>query len=639
MSTFWSQLSSLLTSQHGNLVYQLVLVFSIAGAMHSAFTHWGTAESREFRRRMLGLGVLLASDVLLFAFSSLDGQGIIPASASLPPLDRAFAVISIIWITWLWSFPEPSRPADTGAGLLSLLTAIAAGLNLVTWASKSSASGYNQTTADVLWQAAAIALVLLGALLLFRRRPNGFGNGLSFLSLVFLGHVAHLLIQEQGNYSGILHLAYLAAYPLLLTLPQPLPARIPALPSKTSESEKPPPGQKRYSAEPGTVRALMELAAESNTPNARQAITRAISLTMVADVCFLVYLTESKDELVVASGYDLIREEALAGGSLNKTAIPMLMNAIQRGRPLRLPASGTAADVKGLAPMLGQSAPSNMLSVPIVTATRESLGGIIVLSPYSKRVWSPEDQAFLAKMAGSLVPIIERDQRFTRLVPEGGKTGPGPEAARESIGDLQRRNDELTRQLEMMTEQARAATSPGEGRSQELVTKSMDLNLIVDNALAYTSSQIREKNISMHLDLPRKVARLSADPEAVEQIMIHLLQNAGAVTPVEGTIGLKVQPITDHGQACVIIQVTDSGGGIPDQDLPRVFTSLYRAGNGLIQGVGDTGVALSVAKSLTEAQDGRIWVESEPGVGATFSVLLPSAGDSPENRPRQKSKT
>jgi signal transduction histidine kinase len=633
MGTFWGQLSSLLTSPQGNTVYQLVLVFSIAGAMHSAFTYWGTTKSPMFRRRMLGLGVLLAADFLLFAVGSLSGQRTIAASGTLPTLDRAFAVITVIWVAWLWTFTESNPRADRGAGLVGLLTLVAAGVNLATRAPNSSAVGFNQSSADIFWQAAAIAWILIAALLLFRRRPTGFGNALAFLILVFLGHVAHLLIQEQGNYSGLVHLAYLAAYPLLLTLPHPIPAPLRAAQPKSTESGEPLPGQKRYSAEPETVQALLELAAESNTPIARQAIARAISVTILADICFLAYLTESKDELVVASGYDLIREEALAGGRLNKTAIPLLMNSIQRGRPLRLSASRTAQDVKGLAPMLGQAAPSNMLSVSIVTPAKESLGGIIVLSPYSKRLWTPEDQAFLAKIAGSLVPIIERDQRLTRLVPDGEITGLGPGAARDGVGDLQRRNDELTRQLEEMKGKAGATNSRGVVRSSKSMTGTMDLNVVLDNALAYTSSQIREKNISMHLDLPRKIARLSADPEAVEQIMIHLLQNAGAVTPVEGTIGLKVRPITDRGQACIMIQVSDTGGGISAQDLPRVFTSLDRAGNGLIQGVGDTGVALSVARSLTESQEGRIWVESDRGVGATFSVLLPSAGDFPDDRP------
>ncbi len=161
----------------------------------------------------------------------------------------------------------------------------------------------------------------------------------------------------------------------------------------------------------------------------------------------------------------------------------------------------------------------------------------------------------------------------------------------------------------------------------ELKPEAMDLNVIIDNALAYTSSQVREKKIAIHLDLPRNLAAVNADREALQQILIHLLQNAGTASPIEGTVGLKVMTSIDEGRPYVMIQVTDSGGGIPEEDLPRVFTRLFRAENVLIQGVGDTGVGLSIAKTLTEAQNGRIWVESQPGVGATFSVLLPAVPD------------
>jgi len=157
----------------------------------------------------------------------------------------------------------------------------------------------------------------------------------------------------------------------------------------------------------------------------------------------------------------------------------------------------------------------------------------------------------------------------------------------------------------------------------ELKPESVDLNVIIDNAMSYTSSQVREKNISMHLDLPKNMAPIHADREALQQILIHLLQNAGAASPVEGGVHLTVQTRMEDLKEYVLIQVTDNDGGIPAEDLPRVFTRLYRADNVLIQGVGDTGVGLSIAKTLTEAQKGRIWVESKAGVGSTFSVLLP----------------
>jgi signal transduction histidine kinase len=169
----------------------------------------------------------------------------------------------------------------------------------------------------------------------------------------------------------------------------------------------------------------------------------------------------------------------------------------------------------------------------------------------------------------------------------------------------------------------------------DLNPEAVDLNLIIDNAMSYTSSQVREKNISMHLDLPKNMAPIHADREALQQILIHLLQNAGAASPVEGSVHLRVQTRTEEGLEYVLIQVRDSGGGIPAEDLPRVFTRLYRADNVLIQGVGDTGVGLSIARTLTEAQKGRIWVDSEPGSGATFSVLLPIAKNMPAQVPER----
>jgi len=111
-----------------------------------------------------------------------------------------------------------------------------------------------------------------------------------------------------------------------------------------------------------------------------------------------------------------------------------------------------------------------------------------------------------------------------------------------------------------------------------------------------------------------------------------LLQNAGAASPFEGTVRLKVQTQSENNLEYILIQVSDSGGGIASADLPRVFTRLYRAENVLIQGVGDTGVGLSIAKTLTEAHHGRIWVESEQGTGSTFSVLLPIAGSAASDK-------
>jgi signal transduction histidine kinase len=152
----------------------------------------------------------------------------------------------------------------------------------------------------------------------------------------------------------------------------------------------------------------------------------------------------------------------------------------------------------------------------------------------------------------------------------------------------------------------------------------LELMDVIDNAIETTSAQFREKEISLRVNINQDLPKLHTDKDALQQIILHLLQNAGTATPTEGEVLLKAQLYDKTNDDVILLSVTDTGEGIPKEDLPRVFSRLYRADNPLIQGVGDTGVGLSIAKTLTEALGGRIWVESEPHSGSTYSILLPT---------------
>jgi signal transduction histidine kinase len=157
-----------------------------------------------------------------------------------------------------------------------------------------------------------------------------------------------------------------------------------------------------------------------------------------------------------------------------------------------------------------------------------------------------------------------------------------------------------------------------------LTPAAVDLSLIIDEAIVFCAARLREKNITLRLDLPEQLPQMNADRDALQQILIHLLQNAGAATPNDGEISLRARmEARENEPAYMLLQVSDTGVGISPEDLPRVFSRLYRADNPLIKGVGDTGVGLSIVKTLVEALGGRIWVDSEPEQGATYSVLLP----------------
>ncbi len=785
MGFVFEELTSLLTDAPGNLIYHLALAFSVAGALQVAFGQWRSTQFPQVRRTLLGLLVLLLGQLISFIVSALAWQSLIDPVVVLPPLDRAVTLFSLIWVTWLWLFPEPSRLADAGNALLNLLIVTGLALSFVSWVPQVAAQAYNLTLQDSIWQTFALAFLIIAAISLFVRRPNGWNYGLIFMVLAFFGHGLHLLLgYSAGNFPGIVRVFYMAAYPILLTLPQRFPGPTTPvsasrnIPTRVQKTDRPFRERRRYSTDPKTFHALLSLAAEIDMHKTNHSITRAIAQTMLADLCFLIYLSEDTKQMVMSSGYDLIREENLEGASLNKSVIPMLANAIQRGRPLRLPQSSTSPDLQGLGELLGLANPGHLLSTPILKDSKESIGGILLLSPYSNRLWNADDQAFLSNISSSLVAILERGQSLEKIKREGErsqevateyrmqldsirteknalekkleeiekKVASTPdhtenieallslqEEAQEEINRLQKENEELRtrasaesaeqgeissadtlhlehelrntlkevarlqnlhaqanlRILELESgstkeepsEQAAVIASISQELRQpmssiigytdlllgesvgilgalqrkfverikssierignliddiiqvthlemglsELKAEPVDLNMVIDNAMAYTSNQAREKNIAIDIELPKILEPIHADKDALQQILIHLLQNAGAASPVDGTVSLRVQTQDEKGQAFILIQVADTGGGIPAEDLPRVFTRLYRAENVLIQGVGDTGVGLSIAKTLTEAQNGRIWVDTEENIGSTFSVLLPIA--------------
>jgi signal transduction histidine kinase len=162
----------------------------------------------------------------------------------------------------------------------------------------------------------------------------------------------------------------------------------------------------------------------------------------------------------------------------------------------------------------------------------------------------------------------------------------------------------------------------------ELKPETIDLGSIIDEAILTTSPQLRDRQVALRVDLPGTLPELRADRDALEQVFTHLLKNAGEASPPESEIAFRAETYTtEDSHEYLLVRVSDQGGGIPPEDLPRVFSRLYRADNPLIEGVGDTGVGLSIAKALVEAHNGRIWVDSEVGRGSTFSVLLPMSGN------------
>src|SRR5688572_11763269 len=193
MSAFTSLVSTLVTTPPGNLIYFIALVLVAAWAALLAYTQWKISEFPQARRAFIGFGILLGGQVLMFLFSGLGWQNIVDPKTVLPPMDRAFIMFCIIWVTWLYAFPEPNRIADAAATILSLLVLTVLGLSLLAWQPQVANLSYNQTADDWLWQIGSLILSLFCISVLFIRKPDGMWYGILLLALGFIGHLGHLL--------------------------------------------------------------------------------------------------------------------------------------------------------------------------------------------------------------------------------------------------------------------------------------------------------------------------------------------------------------------------------------------------------------------------------------------------------------
>jgi signal transduction histidine kinase len=161
-----------------------------------------------------------------------------------------------------------------------------------------------------------------------------------------------------------------------------------------------------------------------------------------------------------------------------------------------------------------------------------------------------------------------------------------------------------------------------------LSPEAVDLINVIEEAIISLSTQFSERNVAVQMDMPSELPPIHADRDSLYQIVQHLLSNACQCSQADSQVLVRAR-LEEYGDridglpSYLFVSVADSGGGIVPEDQRRVFQRLYRADNPLIAGLGETGVGLSIAKALVEAQGGRIWVESEIGVGSTFSFILP----------------
>ncbi|MCC6810432.1 MAG: response regulator [Deltaproteobacteria bacterium] len=161
----------------------------------------------------------------------------------------------------------------------------------------------------------------------------------------------------------------------------------------------------------------------------------------------------------------------------------------------------------------------------------------------------------------------------------------------------------------------------------ELHIEQVDIGRVFADVEQTMQGLAAEKRLTVHFPDLADVRLVRADPVKLAQILINLIGNAIKFTPPNGRIVIQLTKRQVNGVVADEIRVTDSGIGIPKEHLEAIFESFRQVDSGHTRKAGGTGLGLTITRHLVELHGGRIWVDSEPNQGSTFTFYLPVEGN------------
>jgi signal transduction histidine kinase/CheY-like chemotaxis protein len=162
-----------------------------------------------------------------------------------------------------------------------------------------------------------------------------------------------------------------------------------------------------------------------------------------------------------------------------------------------------------------------------------------------------------------------------------------------------------------------------DSRQLETRAEAISLSDVIKEATEALAPRLDEKQQQLRIQVEPGLPLVQADPDAIYHVLVNLLLNAHRCSPREAEIQLAANRVAPDENGYLALSVTDAGGGVAPEDVKKVFNRFYRSETRHVAGLGDPEMSLPLVKVLVEAHGGRLWMDSTPGTGSTFSVLLP----------------
>jgi len=187
-----------------------------------------------------------------------------------------------------------------------------------------------------------------------------------------------------------------------------------------------------------------------------------------------------------------------------------------------------------------------------------------------------------------------------------------PQALLDDLEIVRRNSEHLSSMISDVLDLSRV-----ESGRMALHKERVDLGEVIERAFSVVQPLLAKKKLALQREIPTSLPQIFCDRTRIRQVVVNLLSNAARYTE-QGAITVRVALEPQH----VVVSVTDTGPGIVPEEAAQLFEPFHQSASGARAG-GGSGLGLSISKQFVELHDGQMWLESEPGLGSTFSFRLP----------------
>ena len=398
-----------------------------------------SAQPTHNRRMAVGAGLLLIVQVVQMAFTVFYLKGIALSASSMGMVDHLVIALTAIWVAWLLLGEEQPRKANRITALSSLAVLFLTTFSILLTLVLPGLQAESGNILNLLWYLANLLILGIALILLAVRRPPNWGVGVLILAVIALS--LGLQIMAKGNQFGVmglLRLAQATSLPWLLVLAgKPDKSSEPATASSDLLDDSKP-----VDTRPELIKQLLEINLTASYDEKIKAIIRALSLSVVSDICYLVRLTADNETVELLAGYDLIREIALPGAILQPQQLLHIMDAWAEKQTLNLTdTKGDLRDADTLTLLLKYHRIGSLLAFPLYFNDQPTLGGLILLSPYTSKRWGEATIQLLEKVRPTLTEVLFGPDPIEELRLEN-------EQQQDLILELRLTSDQMTLELQ-----------------------------------------------------------------------------------------------------------------------------------------------------------------------------------------------